>query len=56
LRLNINRWLCGIVTLLLSGCSLHQVAVNVIGDALAGGGVYASDDDPELNREALPLD
>jgi hypothetical protein len=42
--------------LLLAGCSVRQVAVNWIGDALAGGGgVYASDDDPELIREALPF-
>jgi hypothetical protein len=41
---------------LLAGCSVRQAAVNVIGGALAGGGgVYASDDDPELIREALPF-
>lgn len=48
--------LSGIVALLSSGCSLNRVAVNVIGDALAGGGgVYTSDDDPELIRESLPF-
>ena len=41
---------------LLSGCSIRQNAVNLIGDALAGsGGVFASDDDPELIRQALPF-
>jgi len=40
----------------LAGCSLKQMAVNTIADSLAeGGGVYASDDDPELIREALPF-
>ena len=44
------------LTPLLNGCSVRQAAVNMIGDALAGGGgVYASDDDPELVREALPF-
>jgi predicted anti-sigma-YlaC factor YlaD len=48
--------LSSIVALLSSGCSLNRVAVNVIGDALAGGGgVYTSDDDPELIRESLPF-
>ncbi len=42
--------------LLLSACSVKKVAVNIIGDTLAGsGGVYASDDDPELVREAIPF-
>ncbi len=32
------------------------MAVNIVGDTLAGsGGVYASDDDPELVREAIPF-
>lgn len=40
----------------LTGCSLNQVAVNAIGDALANGGaVYAMDADPQLIREALPF-
>ena len=41
---------------LLTGCSIRQTAVNLIGDALAGdGGAYTSDDDPELIRDALPF-
>jgi len=39
-----------------AGCSPKQLAVGLIGDALAGGGgVYASDPDPDLIREALPF-
>ncbi len=39
-----------------AGCSVKQTAVNIIGDALAGGGgVYTSDDDPELIRAAIPF-
>jgi predicted anti-sigma-YlaC factor YlaD len=41
---------------LLAGCSLRQMAVDRLGDALAeGGGVYATDDDPDLVREAVPF-
>lgn len=39
-----------------SGCSFHRLAVNKVGDALAGGGtVFASDDDPELVKAAAPF-
>jgi hypothetical protein len=42
--------------LLLAACSMKKTAANIIGDTLAGsGGVYASDDDPELIREAIPF-
>ncbi len=45
-----------LAVLLLPACSLKRTAVNVLGDALAGGGgVYVSDDDPELIREAVPF-
>ena len=38
------------------GCSVKRMAVNYLGNALAeGGSVYATDDDPELIREALPF-
>ena len=44
------------VALALAGCSVRRLAVRSIGNALAGGaGIYASDDDPELVREALPF-
>jgi hypothetical protein len=40
----------------LAGCSVKRTAVDLIGDALAGGnGVYTSDGDPELVREAIPF-
>ena len=40
----------------LAGCSIRRLAVGVISDSLAGGGdVYASDDDPDLVREAIPF-
>ncbi|MEE9549477.1 MAG: TRAP transporter TatT component family protein [Candidatus Binatia bacterium] len=49
-------FLAGLAALLFTGCSIRQAAVNLIGDALAGGGgVYTSDDDPELIREAIPF-
>lgn len=39
-----------------SGCSVKRMAVNKVGDALAGGGTtFASDDDPELVRAAVPF-
>jgi len=42
--------------LLLAGCSARRLAVRVAANALAGGvDIYASDDDPELVREALPF-
>jgi hypothetical protein len=40
----------------ISGCSLRRMAVNKVGDALAGGGTtFASDDDPELIKAAAPF-
>ena len=44
------------VALASGGCSIRTLAVNALGDALAeGASVYASDEDPELVREALPF-
>src|SRR5262245_31911097 len=41
---------------LMAGCSIKQLAVNKLGDALAGGGTtFASDNDPELVRAAVPF-
>ena len=38
------------------GCSIKRLAVNKLGDALAGGGTtFASDDDPELVKAAVPF-
>ena len=42
--------------LAVSACSVKRTAVDMVGDAISGGsGVYASDNDPELVREALPF-
>jgi predicted anti-sigma-YlaC factor YlaD len=38
------------------GCSFKRMAVNKLGNALAGGGTtFASDDDPELVKAAVPF-
>src|ERR1043165_7225484 len=38
------------------GCSIKRMAVNKLGDALAGGGTtFASDDDPALIKAAVPF-
>lgn len=51
------RWVAiGAVALALAGCSVRRLAVRAFANALAGGAdIYASDDDPELVREALPF-
>jgi predicted anti-sigma-YlaC factor YlaD len=42
--------------LLACGCSIRRLAVDKLSDALAGGGTaFASDDDPELVKAALPF-
>src|SRR5258708_26203232 len=44
--------------LLLLGCSPKRVALNTLADAFSStgqGGAFASDDDPELVRDAVPL-
>lgn len=49
------------VTLMLAlvantGCAMKKIAINKIGDAIASGGtVYATDNDPDLVREAVPF-
>jgi predicted anti-sigma-YlaC factor YlaD len=41
---------------LLSGCSIKKLAIHQLGDALAASGdTFASDDDPELVKGALPF-
>jgi len=52
-----NRLACWMAAVLaLSGCSVRHFAINQIGDALAGtGSTFASDEDPELVREAVPF-
>jgi predicted anti-sigma-YlaC factor YlaD len=42
--------------LLLCGCSVRKIAVKKLGDALAeSGATFASDNDPELVKDALPF-
>jgi predicted anti-sigma-YlaC factor YlaD len=39
-----------------AGCSLRTTALNAVADALSGtGDVFASDEDPELVRDAIPF-
>lgn len=41
---------------LLSGCSIRSMAINAVADGLSGSGAtFASDDDPELVRDAVPF-
>jgi len=45
-----------VAAVLAGGCSVEKYAIEKLGDALArSGSVYASDDDPELVREAAPF-
>jgi predicted anti-sigma-YlaC factor YlaD len=45
-----------VIVVFLSGCSVKRLTAGVVGDALTGDSdVFASDDDPELIREALPF-
>jgi predicted anti-sigma-YlaC factor YlaD len=38
------------------GCSIKQTVVNYAGDAISGGGgVWSSDEDPQLIKEAIPF-
>lgn len=46
----------GLLLFLGTGCSVRKMATDKLGDALANGGsTFASDDDPELIREATPF-
>lgn len=53
----VNRCILAALALaLLSGCSVRKLAINSLADALAGSAsVYASDEDLELAREAMPF-
>src|ERR1700676_42270 len=45
-----------LAAMVLSSCSVRKYAINRVGDALAGTGTtFASDDDPELIRSAVPF-
>ncbi|MFN3409866.1 MAG: TRAP transporter TatT component family protein, partial [Limisphaerales bacterium] len=55
-RLTPHVALLALLALLLPACSVKRLAVNKLGDALAGGGTtFASDDDPELVKQAVPF-
>lgn len=48
--------LAGLLAGLAAGCSINQLVANKFGDALAGGGgVFSSDNDPELIKSAVPF-
>ncbi len=55
----INKILCSTILCLAvigPGCSVKRIAVNKVGNALAGSGTtFASDDDPELVKAAVPF-
>ncbi len=45
-----------VMAVVLAACSIKQMAVDIIGDSLSGeGGVFTSEEDPQLIREALPF-
>jgi len=45
-----------VLGLALGGCSIRKMAVNSLADALASGGdVFATDEDPQLVRDAVPF-
>ena len=49
-------WMMVGLALVGTGCSVKRMAVNQVGNALAGGGTtFASDDDPELVKAAVPF-
>jgi predicted anti-sigma-YlaC factor YlaD len=48
--------LIAMLSVAISGCSIKKIAINNLGDALAESGTtYASDNDPELIKGALPF-
>ena len=48
--------LAPLLLLVVSACSLRQMAINTLADALGGSAaIFASDEDPELVRDALPF-
>lgn len=50
------RLLVVLLALSISGCSIKRIAINSLADTLAASGdTFASDDDPELIRDAVPF-
>jgi len=48
--------LCALAALVLPGCSVKRIAANSVANALTSGqDVFATDNDPELVRDALPF-
>ena len=55
-RTTLHLLLAALLASLATGCSVKRMAVNNIGDALADGGTtFATDDDPELIKAAVPF-
>ena len=56
-KILMRRWaLAWVLLLSLSGCSIRSMAINSLADSLAASGdVFASDEDPELVRDATPF-
>jgi predicted anti-sigma-YlaC factor YlaD len=51
-----GRLICCLATLLLAACSLRNLALDKIGNTIAGAGTtFASDDDPDLAGDAIPF-
>jgi predicted anti-sigma-YlaC factor YlaD len=52
----LGAFVLGALLLVTSGCSVKKYAINQLGNALSGSGTtFASDDDPELVKAALPF-
>jgi predicted anti-sigma-YlaC factor YlaD len=52
----VQTFLLSVVVISLAGCSIKRMAVNKIGNALAGSGTtFAADNDPELIKPAVPF-
>ncbi len=55
-RVRVARVLLVLSVAMLSSCSMKRTVAGLLGDALSGGsGVFASEEDPQLIREALPF-
>lgn len=54
-RSSLGRVLALLSLALLPGCFLRRAAIGGLADAIADSDVFASDDDPELVRDALPF-
>src|SRR5512141_2125806 len=49
-------WSCLALLLVGQGCSIKRYAINQVGNALSGSGTtFASDEDPELIKAAVPF-